>query len=282
MPSTLVSLKSYGDFVIAARARKNLSPNHDITIVAGEHLRALAQATGITDKIYFIGDSSYVDTPAAFDIRKKGKLAAAKSLIDLRRRLKLGCPNTPLIFDHLGWREKFLAGKFSHLELPKSKNIYNSYAEIFKILNQPFVQKNIPPPQKSSTGKLLIIPNSRIQNKTIPTSIINETHLRLKEKEISAEVILLEGEQISESLKIKKRIIPRNFNSIANEISQANAIISADSLAAHLGNFYEKKTFVFTPVPNEYWLPSQAFQDASWACFDNTQAFPAWLDRLAA
>ena len=108
MQLTVANLKAYGDFVIACSALKRIDsragwvlPN----IVAGEHVRDLASALNLDDIVHFIGDASWENVPAIFDIRKRGGLAALNSFFEIRRLLKKLPSYKSLVFDTLGWRD---------------------------------------------------------------------------------------------------------------------------------------------------------------------------------
>ena len=81
------------------------------TVVAGEYVRSLASALGVDREIQFIGDDSWSDVPAAFDVRKRGVLSAMRSLQNLRHRLDALPSSMDFVFDHSGWRERFIGGK---------------------------------------------------------------------------------------------------------------------------------------------------------------------------
>lgn len=68
MNPAIITLKSFGDFVIACSASKRVQSSKCMnapTVVAGEHVRNLASALGVDRAIQFIGDDSWSDFPAA-------------------------------------------------------------------------------------------------------------------------------------------------------------------------------------------------------------------------
>lgn len=114
MSPTIITLKAFGDFVIACCATSRVQSANGMdapAIVAGEHVRSLASALGLEKTIHFIGDDSWSDVPAAFDVRKRGVLSAMRSLQNLRHRLDALPSSMDFVFDHSGWRERFIGGK---------------------------------------------------------------------------------------------------------------------------------------------------------------------------
>jgi hypothetical protein len=84
MGTTIVTLKAYGDFLIAYSAFLRARAVHqaaDIQLIAGEHVRPLGLALGVPDaQVSYIGGSSLKDVPAAFDARRCGLWLACRSM----------------------------------------------------------------------------------------------------------------------------------------------------------------------------------------------------------
>ena len=66
--------------------------------------------------------------------------------------------------------------------------------------------------------------------------------------------------------------VPRNFSAMANAIKKVDAVISADSMPAHMAEYFGVPVFVITPEPNRYWLPVSAFNNNFWCCFNDIMA----------
>ena len=70
------------------------------------------------------------------------------------------------------------------------------------------------------------------------------------------------------------------FDSLVKSIKEFDLIVSADSLPAHIAEYFGINVFVFSPVDNHYWLPKSAFLNGAYAKFDEVIKFKKWLSRI--
>jgi hypothetical protein len=278
----VLTLKAFGDFTIALTALRHTRASPDLRpplLVAGEHLRSLAKALHVDQQVRFIGDKSWCDVPAAFDVRKHGAWAALRSLLALRSEISALGSDCTLVFDRIGWRESFISMGQYHLTLPVgSRNIYAAYTELFTSLGY----KPDPIPKHSTRARLreaVLVPGSRIRRKQIPLQVSSAIHRVLEASGIRLTAIRLENEDVDLPVNLETQIIPRDFSALCASLREADLVISADSLSAHLGEHYGIPTFVLTPFPNTYWLPFTSFRDSAWANFDMLSPFNVWLDK---
>jgi ADP-heptose:LPS heptosyltransferase len=283
MPLCVVALKAFGDFVIALSVVRRVLPRTDRLspkIVASQHLRTLATSLDATSAVVFIGDVSWADVPAAFDVGKHGKASALRSLLELRRRLASIGDGCSLVFDRLGWRERFVGGRHTLIGLPlDSGNIYLAYEQALTDLGYALAAKE--PLSHRPIQRAVIVPGSRIARKTLPVEVVAAFHAELGRRGILATVITLGGETVEVPSGARSLALPRNFDALVTTLRSADLVVSADSLSAHLGEHHGLPTFVSTPAPNRYWLPQSAYHLNGWATFDDFDSFPRWLERCS-
>lgn len=283
MKTYFVALKAFGDFLIAYQAIKQVvskTQGMHMAIIAGRHLKPLADALKIpSDLCMYVGDESSKNVPAAFDLRSRGVFSSVESLIGLRRDFSSIATNCELIFDRLGWRERFIAGKVKSIALPaNSKNIYIAYDKLLqnKGLDATlYPQRVISPPLSA-----FIVPNSRVCRKTIPAVALSTIHSYLLESGVESTILQLEGESFEIPAHLPTRTLPRNFATLISALREVDLVISADSFPAHLGEYLGVPTFVVTAQHNAYWLPRNAFLTNATATFDDLSALPIWLAGL--
>jgi ADP-heptose:LPS heptosyltransferase len=279
MHISLINLKAFGDFVIACSAIKRIKSCEELIlpkIVAGEHVRSLASALQLDQSVHFIGDESWKDVPAAFDVRKRGAYAAFKSILQIRRLLKDSPAETHFIFDKLGCRERFIGHGFRLHELSESDgNIYIAYDNFLKSLD---FSVDMDFPLGGSIKTVTIIPGARMIHRVIPAQVISAFVSELNRCNIKTEIVVLEGEKIDLPVNINLRTIPRDFSVLIDVIRSSDLIISADSLPSHLSEFLRVPVFVSTPAPKPYWLPKSSYINNGWATFSNIRPFPDWLE----
>lgn len=282
----IVTLKAFGDFLIACNAARVLeahNSNQPISIIAGSHVRPLADALNIpNDRVEYISDSVSSDVPAIFDVRKQGAFSALKSLGGIWRQINLLHPDVELVFDCLGWRERLIGfGRKIH-GLPKfAENIYVGYDLFFESIGCASISEEFP--SVINISRAIIIPGARMDFRIIPTSVILNIYRELERRGIDVRVILLEGEEIDVPLELTIEVVPRSFSSLVSSIQDSSFVVSADSLPAHLSAFLGIPAFVFTPIPDWtlYWLPKSAFLTKGMATFVDLEPFRYWLDKYS-
>jgi hypothetical protein len=95
---------------------------------------------------------------------------------------------------------------------------------------------------------------------------------------LEAKLFILDGD-ISPLVRHPRAVtISRNFESLASAIRSVDSVISADSLPAHLAEYFGRPVFVASPAPNEYWLPYGCFRQERWGIFHDEAQFGASLD----
>jgi hypothetical protein len=269
-PISLVSLKSFGDFIVARWALRKLDTTaRKVSIIIGDHLKELDAVLGIYPNTYCIPHREG-GVPAIYDINKLGISRGILSAFNLRRHLiELNLPSKSiLIFDKVGLRERFIASAYPRRDLPKAKNIYLAYQQLLGleggIASQP-----------TSVGQVVlsksvgIFPGSRVPAKTLPESVIKNLVHACVSQGMRSTVFILDGEGTNLPLSLESvTILPRRFDAMASAVRSMDAVITADSMPAHMAEYFGKPVFVVSPVPNEYWLPLSCIASSRWALFD--------------
>jgi hypothetical protein len=277
--------KSLGDFVIAHSAL------HRVVGDAKARIRLISSSCVEGLNSVLPGDVSVTlvnsggeRVPALFDLKKRGAFAAAQSALSLRRELQKieRRQNEALAFVVFGVRERFIAGRWP-IKTPRKKapNIYETY---FQFLAEQQVRTRTPPLRRPpGTGwSVGIFPESRLAEKRLPARSLSVIFERAALAGLEATLFILDGD-IRPQRDLPRLVnIPRNFKSLSAAIRSVDAVISADSLPAHLGEYLERPVFVATPAPNEYWLPHQCFSDKNWGIFGDSKEFSVSLDRFFA
>ncbi len=280
-PISLVSLKAFGDFVIACNASRRVQLEIGINapkIVAGEHVRSLASALRLDAIVQFIGDVSWTDVPAAFDVRKRGVYSALRSLGDIRHLLDEIPSSHVLVFDNLGLRERFLGRGRLLKSLPaESGNIYIAYDRFFESLGYRVFDAGLK--KTHSVRRAIIIPGARMGYRVIPSKVISDITFELEQRDIKTCVVVLKGESINLPVGIHVKIIPRSFDALIAAVQASELVISADSLPSHLSEFLDVPVFVSTPVPKPYWLPRSAYLENGWATFEDIKPLRDWISK---
>ena len=266
--------------LISTRALQGDAKRPRPVILAGRHLEPLATALAVDSELRFIGERDWTDVPAAFDVHKRGKVEAVRSLLDLRRRFDR-LERSTLVFDHLGVRESFIGARHARVGLPRGKgNIYLAYEQLFEDLGHG-VASDPPPRAPRRPKRAVIVPGSRVDRKIVPADVIAMIHARLAACAIDARVLHLEQESLQIPPHVPSSRLPRRFDLLSEALGSVDLVISADSLAAHLAEFHRLPSFVVSPAANPYWLPRSAYLSGAHATFGDLRPLAAWLEGRA-
>lgn len=281
--SFLVSIKAFGDFVIAAHALRlvrQLPPDcADLKLLAGEHLKQLAEALRVESRVRFIPSGG--NYPGAYDVRAGGLVRALASLFRLRRLFTALPRDCELIFDQSGWRERVLGSGYRHSSYVAAPNIYQATAATLRAAGYLLEEGRAGAGAASGYGPgktAAIFASSRLAHKTIPPGVVGRVVEQLGKVGLRPEVIALAGEKLDLPAGVPVRQVERNFSAVSAAISASALVVSSDSVPAHLAEYLGVPTYVLSPVPNEYWLPLSAFLTRGWSLFADDRTLPAWLE----
>ncbi|WP_243374501.1 hypothetical protein [Geotalea sp. SG265] len=268
--------KAYGDLVIASNVirRADLSQNG---ILIGSHLRPLL------DTLNFPGQSKVVEVgdvvPALFDIKKCGYLRAMICGFWLKRGIRriLDPRYDTLVFDQLGIRQQFIASQFHIESLGVEDNIYKNYAEFLGISLSitPTISSS-----KSKRTKVYVFPDSRLREKELPYSLLRDI-VEVNKRYGKSTTIVKVGLPTELPPFVGAEIKWLNgFPQLLSVIRGADAVVSADSLPAHLAEYNQIPVYVFTPVPNDYWMPLSSYADHYFSLFNVDEQYKTWIKVL--
>ena len=278
-----LQVKAFGDLVIAAASLRSL-PAPELSrcrLVICPYLKDLAQVLSPGCEIVVLGTSDS-SVPAAFNLKQEGLLMGLKSLLILRGAVERIMPDSTLVMTTIGIRERFIVGKNSYRKIPTANNVYLGY--------QMFIDQSFPSLitltpslaiEKVRLTRILICPYSRVNSKNLPLQVVIELAAICEEACLDFEILLLEGEHFEHPKLPFKRVIPRRFDALSAALSECAAVISADSLPAHLAEYCGTPTFVVSPIENCYWFPKSVFVGDNWGVFFD-KSTPTRLRRFLA
>ena len=252
----VVSIKAYGDLVIACNILKMINVKGErASLLAGSHHKELIEAIKPLCKIFIMEQGR--DLPAIFDLKRQGIIAGIRNLLLLKVQFsKLSEDRDHFIFDKLGIREKFISDGLyrSSIEMGQ-ENIYQDYFTYFGI-EKPHIALH-----KSADEKVLIFPDSRLLAKELPDLLvlkISDMIIATGKRPVVVRIGQNNTHDYGKNIEVESIY---GFESLVSKIKNAGSIISADSLPAHLAEYFAKPIFVFSPKANNYWLPYSSYCD---------------------
>ena len=265
-----VQFKAFGDFVIAVNSiGRRVAPAGDgIAMLVGVHLQPLLDVMDLSIP-YSILDHGERAVPALVSVRKEGVLRALKSAAGLKRAMmRADVPvDALLVFDKLDKRERLLAAGRPSVALPAEDNIYFAYDRFLDRQGFGFAEAVS---DAAASGPLRIFPGSRLQAKHVPLEVIETILTTAGTCGIKAELMLLDGESPElEASGLPFTPVPRDFASLIAAVRGAGRVVSADSMPAHMAEYVGRPVFVYSPVPNRYWLPRSSYAGGWEALFSD-------------
>lgn len=270
-----VSVKAFGDFIIAVTSLARISPEarHRVTLLIGEHLAPLASVLTVPVEVRLLEER--LDGPAPlFDARRLGTAAAIASAMSLRRSFGRALTlDETLVFDAWGIRERFLGFGRTALALPPAPNIYAAYEALFRESALPMTTAGPVVPTVAGRGLVRIFAGARMAHRRPPAALLHRAVQRVEAKGGRAEVMLLDGERPDlEGESLPLTVVPRDFGAMLDVIRGSDAVISPDSMTAHLAEYCNKPVLVLTPAEKFYWMPRFAAENGAIALFDDDLA----------
>jgi len=268
------SFKAYGDLVIACHALRHCDPS-EYGLLAGSHLRALIKEIGFSGQVKYIEVGRQV--PALFDTRKRGYIQAIRSGFSLRSQLHrcVKSSEDTLVFDTLKSRQRLLAWPVHSEEIRQgAENIYLDYARYLGFLAE---SQGCSVDFGRNLKNIYIFPDSRINSKELPGFLLDRLVQLNMDYGIETTVIKV-GQPIGipGGAVFNVRWVD-GFDQLIAQIRACDAIVSADSLPAHVAEYLGIPTFVFTPKANDYWMPMSAFKEGFFSRFDSVSQYKQWI-----
>lgn len=267
---SLVALKAFGDLVImvSCMERRSIGMGTSVELLLARHLQPLFDAleSKISTRIVAHRETSL---PSLFTIKSDGLANAVRSALGLRRAIDDAQipPENVLVFDRLGIRERLVTNGRERLVIPQADNIYLSYDRFFDGLALPDLGRDH---LGDGRGPVRIFPGSRVPAKNLPVGLISGLIATSTDRGNVTELMLLEGERPDlEASGLPFTLVPRSFAAMIGAVRGAGKVISADSMPAHIAEHAGRAVFVFSPVPNRYWLPRSTFLSRWDALFDD-------------
>lgn len=267
------SALAFGDFVIDCNFMQYAGSND--SLLAASYLKPLADALGFQGRIEFFNMPSNDIPPTVFGARKGRFSGILRSSYLLRKGIlgsvgkndTLHVPVEDLRWQAICWPHSVNAVR------TKKENIYNAYCDRLGVEPSSLVAVNSRKP-----SSILIFPDSRQAIRKIPDSTVSMLIAANDKLGLSTVVVKIRppGQQAS---CVANEISIWGLAALIELIKNADAIVSADSLPAHIAAYFMRPIFVITPVPKASWpqLPPSVLIPGFWSGVSDLSAYKRWL-----
>lgn len=272
------SFKAYGDLIIACNSLRNVDTAQNGLLV-GMHLCPLLDAIEFDGTLCVLESGKNI--PALFDIKMNRVSSIISNGFLLRKKIQAAVRQKDdlLVFDALGVRQYFLAWPMRVEAVAQGMdNIYLDYARYFNFTGEgtvPVLHNAVKP-----GGKVCIFPDSRLKYKELPDWLVANI-ARENNKHGKETLVVKVGKPVAlpqfDSIQLKWI---DGLDQLVAMVREANFLVSADSLPAHLAEYFGINVFVFTPGMNGYWMPLSSFKNGYFSGFDTLMRYEKWINHI--
>jgi ADP-heptose:LPS heptosyltransferase len=243
LKNSLIFLRSFGDFVIALSVLSKAKDLSSFQFIASKHLEPLYKALlkrfpgfpvdvafndfHIKHKILGIYTNKYL-----LDENNIKEIGALKKTID-----ELSTKGTVLVEQrrrHMLTRPVMSKHHYVH----HSGNVYDSYLSLFKVDHDEMCYE----PAENDIRKVIIFPESRKPTKAFSADFVQKLIQQLQYKNLEVELAFFRSQPYEVPVKVH---LHDTFDDLLALIDQADEIITADSLPAHLAQLFAKPHVVY-------------------------------------
>ena len=280
MKKAIVFLRSFGDFTIAISVLRKSTILEGYVFYASKHLEPLYidlknSLPDIDLNIHFIDLEIKKKIFGFFTNKHSIELHSFRELMNLRQWVRdeglkvkgltglgveefrgLDGGGTQLFFEQ---RRKqwmiapFLGGTFPYIHR-KSRNIYDSYLAHFGVTLEMLAFQLPPKPMHN----ILVLPESRKKSKSFQSSFINELASSLFKQGFDVTTAFFKNIQTVAAGKVAIHVA---FADLISLIQQADLVVTADSLPAHLSQLLDRPHFVYYDhKSNPEWMTPYVIQ----------------------
>ena len=279
----LVNVKGFGDLVIALTCLQRVPAEnrHRIRLLVGQHLDALLR---VLDPPFASATFRHPDAGPAplFQVRTRPPAQVVRSALGVRRgMLSVHDRTRTLLFDEYDIRHRFLSLGRAACALPRRDNLYRAWHDLLAGQGLADPVPNTPPAPDGR--RLHIFPGAREAERRFPPALLWTLVERAVAAGLEPRIFTVADEMPhlrGADLPIEE--LPRDFARTLAAVSQADRIVSADSMTAHLAEHCGVPVYVLAPREKYFWLPLSAAQGGRHALFTqqpSTTTLPAFLER---
>lgn len=267
------SALAFGDFIIDCNFMRHAGPNTGI--LAASYLEPLARALDYPGRLRFFDMPASDVPPSIWNARRAGLRPMLRSTLALNRSIRAALrPGDTLTVPtrDIRWKAICWPRRIDFTREP-GENLYAAYGA--KLGIDPASQLT-PLPRKPAS--VLILPESR----QLVRNLSDETVARIvavnREAGVASRIVRVRPPESSAPLA-ENEVPLWGLPSLVDAVKSAEAVVSADSLPAHLASYFMRPTFVFTPVPKASWpqLPTSVLLPGTWNDTTDMASYRSWL-----
>jgi hypothetical protein len=240
MRRLFISLKGFGDLVILANALQEAPPYLEVEVIVSERLLEMAKML-MPPKVMISSLLSIKGVLPLYSLRNGGQ-KVFDGMWDLRKAVKQRVNSgSSLVLDRFSYRNELLFYSIPHSYLPKADNIYSSYALEFGAEKQS--ASFVAPACRPETG--ILFPFGSSVDRSMSIELLKNLIILFSEQSVSAKIVCHHSDKARIPMDLVKYC---TFFDTSDELVQlikgTQLLVSVDTVAIHLANYFDIPTFV--------------------------------------
>jgi hypothetical protein len=251
MKRLYLSLKGFGDLVILADSLKRASVMPEVEIIVSKRLREMADI--LLPVNCSINSFHNPNSPLPiYDLRNQ-KLDFFSEIIDLRQAVKKKLKSDSyLVLDLFSYRNEFIFASIPHRYLPKSSNIYTSYALEFGIQSD----NNREPKLIRKQTNCLVFPFGSSLDRSLSGQTISDLVDFFKKKNIPLKIACHQSHRYRIEKSEFEYIFFQSASELIDLVRDAGLLVSVDTVAIHLARYFGIPIFLVSDAWSHFIPPS--------------------------
>lgn len=267
------SALAFGDFIIDCAFMRHAGS--DTGILAASYLEPLARALNYPGRLRFF-DMPATDVPPSIWNARRAKLGPMlRSTLALNRSIRRAMrPGDTLTVPtrDLRWKAICWPRRVGFIREP-GENLYSAYCAKLGIDPATLLT---PLPRKPAS--VLILPESRQAVRNLSDTLVRRIVEANREAGVTSRIVRVRPPTSTAPLA-ESEVALWGLPALIDAVRSAEAVVSADSLPAHLASYFMRPSFVFTPVPKASWpqMPTSVLLPGAWSDTTDMVAYHSWL-----
>lgn len=265
-------LRSYGDYIILLNSISHSTLKDRIKIITSRHLEPLHEAIGFnfSNNFEFIFKDFGIKKGILryFTNRYFFSLNTILEIVKLKKDInQLSTKEGHIYLEHKSRKQllNFLLSKRTR-HIYTNGNVYDAFKEFFKAN---FDNNHFNLPESKKLNKVLIFPDSRMQNKVIDATTMKLLTNNLKNLNVDYKIAKFSNINNIDN-KADDIIAYKDFKELVTLVNNCDFIISSDSLPVHIAEFFEKPHLIlYNRKINHNWLTPFAIKHKMYSTFEN-------------
>jgi ADP-heptose:LPS heptosyltransferase len=240
MKRLFLSLKGYGDFVVLANALKRAKVLGEVEVMVSKRLEPIA--TILLPQNVILTALEKIETVLPIYNLKNEKFKLLKGVLEIRNRVQEKIlDGFSLVLDIPSFKNEALFYMMSHRYLPSSDNIYTSYDLEFGVSSDQKFYK----PLSDSRENYYVFPFGSDFDRSLSSGQLLELKNFFQKYSLQLKIICHHSDESRIPKDLRSTCISfETSEELVNLVKGAKLLISVDTVAVHLANYFNTPTFV--------------------------------------